>query len=154
MSLQTDIRNDQISWINDSTVAGIAWIAWIAELQSYLNAHLFLGLFSFESHYAHYGPGCFYGRHQDAFHGDANRVLSLIVYLNPEWQAGDAGELVLYTGTSPEERLVIHPQFGTLVMFLSEDIEHEVLVTNKDRRSIAGWFHLNQSHGGLIDPPS
>lgn len=154
MSLETAIRNDCIVWMDDSTQAGIAWTAWITELRNYLNAHLFLGLFSFESHYALYKPGSFYKRHQDAFHGDSNRILSLIVYLNHDWRECDAGDLVLFTGKSPAEPLVVHPEFGTLVIFLSEEVEHEVLATTRDRRSIAGWFHANQSFGGLIDPPS
>ena len=154
LSLDTGIRNDRISWIDDSTCAGIAWIAWMTELQNYLNARLFLGLFSFESHYALYKPGCFYKRHQDAFHGDANRILSVIVYLNHDWQECDAGDLVLFTGKSSTEQRVVHPEFGTLVVFLSEEIEHEVLATTRNRRSIAGWFRANQSVSGIIDPPS
>lgn len=153
LSLDSRIRNDHISWIDSSTAAGIAWIAWIAELQNYLNKRLFLGLFSFESHYALYRPGCFYRRHQDAFHGDANRILSVIVYLNHDWQESDAGELVLFSGESGSEQLIVHPRFGTLVLFLSEEIQHEVLATTRDRRSIAGWFRANQSLGGVIDPP-
>lgn len=154
VSLESGIRNDRISWIDGSTSAGKAWIAWMAELQNYLNAHLFLGLFSFESHFALYQPGCFYKRHQDAFHGDANRILSIIVYLNHDWQACDEGDLVLYTGESSTERRVVHPEFGTMVIFLSEEIQHEVLATHKNRRSIAGWFRANQSKGEVIDPPS
>ena len=154
LTLETSIRNDRISWIDGSTEAEVAWIGWMTELQNYLNAHLFLGLFSFESHYALYKPGCFYKRHQDAFHGDANRILSVIFYLNHDWQEGDAGDLVLYTGTSATEQQIVHPEFGTLVVFLSEEIEHEVLVTTRNRRSIAGWFRANQSKGVIIDPPS
>ncbi len=154
LSLETGIRNDRISWIDDSTAAGIAWIDWMADLQNYLNAHLYLGLFSFESHYALYKPGCFYKRHQDAFQGDANRILSVIVYLNRDWQECDAGDLILFTGKSSTDQQVVHPEFGTLVIFLSEEIQHEVLATTKDRRSIAGWFRANQSTGEIIDPPS
>lgn len=154
LTLETSIRNDRISWIDGSTAAGIAWLAWMAQLQDYLNAHLFLGLFSFESHYALYKPGCFYKRHQDAFHGEANRILSVIVYLNRDWKACDAGDLVLFTGRSSTDQHIVHPEFGTLVVFLSEEIEHEVLATTKDRRSIAGWFRANQSVGKNIDPPS
>ncbi len=154
LSLETGIRNDRISWIDGSTGAGTAWIAWMAELQDYLNARLFLGLFSFESHYALYKPGCFYRRHQDAFQGDANRILSVIVYLNRDWQECDAGDLVLFTGKTSTEQQIVHPEFGTLVVFLSEEIQHEVLATTKNRRSIAGWFRANQSTGDIIDPPS
>lgn len=34
---------------------------------------------------------------------------------------------------------------GTLVVFLSEEFEHEVLPAKRDRYSIAGWFRVNPS---------
>jgi SM-20-related protein len=72
----------------------------VQALQLYLNKQLLLGLFSFESHFSHYAPGDYYKRHKDAFKGEANRVLSLVLYLNSAWQQDDGGELVLY---APED---------------------------------------------------
>ena len=63
------IRRDEICWIDGSTAAGAAWLQWTAELMQLLNRRLFLGLFSFESHYAHYRAGDFYKVHLDAFRG-------------------------------------------------------------------------------------
>jgi len=88
--LNTVIRSDEISWINNDNdndndndnVAGTAWLEWVESLQVFLNRHLFLGLFSSESHFAHYAPGDYYQKHRDAFKGEANRVLSMVVYLN------------------------------------------------------------------------
>ena len=76
------IRTDEISWITNDSEAGCSWISWIESLQAYLNRRLFLGLFSFESHFAHYAKGDFYKKHKDAFKGEGNRVLSVVVYLN------------------------------------------------------------------------
>lgn len=138
------IRTDAIFWIDGATEAGAAWGVWTSEMQTLLNEQLFLGLFSFESHFAHYGKGDFYLTHHDAFKGEGNRRLSIVMYLNPDWLAADAGELVLHVGVGETKVAIkIAPKFGTLVAFLSEDIPHEVLVTEVDRFSIAGWFRVN-----------
>jgi SM-20-related protein len=47
----------------------------------------------------------------------------------------------------------VPPKNGTLVLFLSEEFPHEVLVAKKTRYSIAGWFRINNSIGNQIDPP-
>ena len=137
------IRNDEISWIEGTTKSGVAWLKWAASLQAYLNKRLFLGLFSFESHFARYRKGDFYRKHRDAFLGDAVRKLSIVIYLNKNWLVKDGGELVLYTNEVPAEKIKVAPEFGTLVVFLSEDVLHEVLPPNCDRHSIAGWFRIN-----------
>ena len=144
-TLNDFIRTDEISWINGETAAGNAWLIWTNALQTYLNQRLFLGLFSFESHFAHYSKGDFYKKHQDAFKGEANRVVSIVVYLNPDWTPDDGGELLIYTGVSDSSIVTVTPGFGTIVVFLSEEFPHEVLKTNRDRYSIAGWFRLNSS---------
>jgi SM-20-related protein len=138
------VRTDAISWINNESLAGEAWLRWTDSLQFYVNRHLFMGLFSFESHFSHYAQGDFYKKHQDAFKGEANRVLSIVVYLNREWLTEDGGELVIYTGIPELYTVKILPAFGTLVVFLSEEIPHEVLTAKRDRFSIAGWFRVRQ----------
>lgn len=154
------IRTDEICWITGSSEAGSEWIKWTESLQTYLNRHLFLGLFSFESHFAHYAKGDFYKTHKDAFKGEGNRVLSLVVYLNQNWSADDGGELVIYDKESTvssvidNRKVMVTPSFGTIVAFLSEDFPHEVLPAKRDRYSIAGWFRLNNSIANNIDPPS
>ncbi|MEH6596071.1 MAG: 2OG-Fe(II) oxygenase [Colwellia polaris] len=153
------IRTDEICWITGNSDAGSAWIEWTSELQHYLNRRLFLGLFSFESHFSHYAKGDFYKKHKDAFKGEGNRVLSVVVYLNQEWSADDGGELVLYPDKKARSSLIdnrnisITPSFGTIVVFLSEEFPHEVLPAMRDRYAIAGWFRLNSSIANNIDPP-
>lgn len=148
------IRKDEICWITGESAAGQRWLHWAAELQTYLNRRLFLGLFSFESHFAHYGPGDFYKRHLDAFRGEANRMLSLVVYLNPDWQDDSGGELVLYLDEQDRTGKKVTPAFGTIVTFLSEEFPHEVLPARCDRYSIAGWFRVNTTHADRVDPPT
>lgn len=151
------VRNDKISWINDESSAGQQWLAWASQLQNYLNRRLLLGLFSFESHFAHYAPGDFYKRHLDAFKGDANRIVSIVIYLNSDWLPKDGGEFVLYQNENKDkndqEGLKVLPTLGTIAVFLSEDFPHEVLPANRNRYSIAGWFRVNSSVSQRVDPP-
>ncbi|WP_229360254.1 2OG-Fe(II) oxygenase [Ferrimonas sediminicola] len=147
------VRTDQICWITGESTAGASWLDWAGGLQRFLNRRLFLGLFSFESHFAHYAPGTYYKRHYDAFRGEANRVLSLVVYLNPGWQPDDGGELVLYRDDRDDHGTRVVPLMGTVVAFLSEEFPHEVLPAQRDRYSIAGWFRVNTSVNNRLDPP-
>ncbi|QFT55032.1 2OG-Fe(II) oxygenase [Microbulbifer sp. THAF38] len=147
------VRTDEICWITGESATGRDWLNWAGQLQVYLNRRLFLGLFSFESHFAHYRPGDYYKRHYDAFRGEANRVLSLVVYLNPGWNTADAGELVLYKDEQDRAGTKVTPLMGTVVTFLSEEFPHEVLPANRDRYSIAGWFRVNTSVTDRVDPP-
>ena len=153
------IRSDAISWIERDTAAGEGWLNWAAELQQFLNRRLFLGLFSFESHFSHYAPGDVYKKHLDAFKGQSNRVLSVVLYLNPDWVPGDGGELALYPsdqshhGERCQNMLKVTPSMGTLVAFLSEEFPHEVLPAKRDRYAIAGWFRVNTTSTGRADPP-
>lgn len=150
-----NIRRDAISWIESTKGAQGQWLAFSAQLQQHLNRTLMLGLFSFESHFAHYAPGAFYKTHVDAFKGQANRVLSVVLYLNPDWGSGDGGEMVLYSDQDPGTVLCkVNPHAGTLVVFLSEDFPHEVLPAQRDRYSIAGWYRVNTSNSGRVDPPA
>jgi len=64
---------------------------------------------SCESRCAHYVPGDYYRRHYDALNGDTNRILSLMVFLNPDWAHGDGGELVLYRDAYDQEGLNVTP---------------------------------------------
>lgn len=94
----------------------------------------------------------FYKKHRDAFSGRMNRVISTVLYLNPNWDPEDGGELLLY---SEDDRLLetITPRYGQMALFLSEEFPHEVTTVNKPRYSIAGWFRVNNSPMSWIQPP-
>jgi SM-20-related protein len=147
------VRNDEICWITGESDAGRNWLAFADRLQTFLNRHLLLGLFSFESHFARYAPGAFYKRHLDAFRGQTNRTLSIVAYLNTGWSTDDGGELVLYCDMADREGLRVSPIAGTVVVFLSEDFPHEVLPARRDRYSIAGWYSVNRTTADRVDPP-
>lgn len=136
---ERDLRGDFTLWLDDPACGDAAadFLARMDALRIALNRRLLIGLESLEAHYALYPPGGRYVRHRDRFRDDDARVLSLVVYLNADWQPGDGGELRLYL---PDGEHDIVPRAGTAVLFLSDEIEHEVLVANTTRRSIAGWF--------------
>jgi SM-20-related protein len=148
------VRKNEICWINGESDAGKDWLQWTSEMQLFLNRRLLLGLFSFESHFSHYAIGDFYKRHVDAHKGDANRILSIVVYLNTDWSSESAGEFVLYENDKDIQGIKVIPDFGTIVVFLSEEFPHEALVTKRDRYAIAGWFRLNSSNLNRVDPPA
>ena len=51
LTLNQFVRRDEICWIEGQSPAEHDWLKWTAGLQQYLNQYLFLGLFSFESHF-------------------------------------------------------------------------------------------------------
>jgi SM-20-related protein len=157
-TLNDFVRRDEIRWIEGHSDAEKAWLQWSNRLRLFLNRRLFLGLFSFESHFAHYPPGAFYKKHLDAFKGNprqdpTNRVLSVVAYFNAGWLSEDGGELAMFNANEPDPFLIVTPAFGTLVVFLSEDVPHEVRPAKRDRYSIAGWYRVNNSLNEQIDPP-
>lgn len=152
MQRNAAVRNDEIFWIERTHPAGKAYLDWMEQLRCALNSRLFMGMFDYESHYVHYAPSAYYKKHLDAFHGNTNRIVITVLYLNKKWQADYGGQLVIY---SPDSEHIIErvlPEYGRLVIFLSDKFPHEVLPANKDRYSIAGWFRVNNSSSQRIDP--
>lgn len=141
--LNSTVRRDETRWLNPKHATDAAYMDAMATFRLAINRRLFMGLFDYESHYAHYAPGAFYKKHLDAFKGQSNRVLTTVLYLNPDWQAEDGGQLLIYTPDSREVLQTIDPNFGTFVIFLSEQFPHEVVKAQRDRYSIAGWFRLH-----------
>ena len=139
------LRGDVISWLDDTDGTDQAYLAWMEKLRLGLNSALYLGLFDFECHYAIYGAGAGYAKHSDVLAGKKNRILSTVFYLNEDWQARDGGELVLFGASGEAIIATLNPTFGTMIIFLSESFPHEVLMANRTRRSIAGWFRVSGS---------
>lgn len=61
----------------------------------------------------------------------------MISYLNPNWQAQDGGELQIFQTDNNQK---ISPTESKTVFFKSDELKHEVLVTNERRLSITGWL--------------
>lgn len=141
----SSIRGDVISWLEDEDATDSAFLAQMESLRSGLNERLFLGLFDYECHYAIYGAGMGYAKHLDVLQGKKNRILSTVLYLNPDWQEGDGGELDVYDANGETVIATVQPRLGTMIIFLSETFPHAVRPSNTTRRSIAGWFRVNGS---------
>lgn len=147
------VRGDWVYWPAPDEPGVAAYLEFMESLRLQLNRRLFLGLFDYECHFACYPVGARYLRHVDAFRGDTNRVLSTVLYLNPDWSVDDGGELLLYRGNDCDPFESVSPAFGTLVVFLSEEFPHEVLPALRPRYSLTGWFRVNGSVAGFVDPP-
>jgi len=147
------VRRDRIHWLDMSCQPTQFYLAWAERLRCYLNRELFLGLFDYECHYSHYPDGAFYKKHLDAFQGNSNRRLSSVLYLNPAWQPGDGGELLIYAADDSTVIESVQPSFGRMVIFLSEEFPHEVLPTRSSRYSLTGWYRVNNTTALNLDPP-
>jgi SM-20-related protein len=140
---RNDVRGDRILWLDRSLASSAQQPLWQAldALRLALNENLLLGLFSFEGHYALYPPSAYYRRHRDRFRDGAGssdiRVISCAIYLNEDWAPTDGGALRIYDGERVRDVL---PVAGTLVCFLSDRFEHEVLPATRERLSLTGWF--------------
>jgi SM-20-related protein len=144
-----------IYWLDTAQTAAAVhdYLDWIEQLRLGLNRRLFLGLFDYECHYAYYAAGTFYKKHRDVFKGGGNRVVSSVLYLNPHWTPQDGGELLLYARDGNTLIESVAPQYGRMILFLSEQFPHEVATTRCPRYSLAGWFRINNSIGCSVDPP-
>lgn len=137
-AVRREIRGDLIQWIaGEGSAAERQALERLEGLRVALNGTLQLGLHELECHYATYPPGAFYARHLDRSPAGVERVVSVVLYLNPDWHADDGGELRLYT---PSGEIDVAPRGGTLATFLSERLEHEVRPARRVRRSLTGWF--------------
>ena len=139
---QLDIRSDETAWLDENDAVDSLYLAAMKGLQEGMNERLYMGLKYHEAHYAHYKPGAFYQKHLDAFRGKSSRKLTTVFYLNESWKISNGGSLLIYDG---EDLLIesVVPVLGRLVIFLSDIFPHEVLASNKDRYSIAGWFRID-----------
>jgi SM-20-related protein len=144
--LRPDVRTDRILWLDADAEPPLAhWFAAMDHLRLALNRETYLGLFDFESHAATYPPGAFYARHLDQLAGTRDRIVTVVYYLNADWTAADGGLLRLY----PDDRAPVDvvPAAGTLVVFLADRFEHEVLPAVRPRHSLTGWFRRRPTAG-------
>ncbi len=138
------IRGDFILWMDEKAQeeAEKLFFSKINEFANYLNKTCFLGILHKEFHYALYPEGTFYKRHLDTFQNDDRRKLSIALYLNePNWQPKYGGELAIYLPEGAQEKTIeISPIQGRMVIFESQELEHEVKTANQNRLSITGWL--------------
>lgn len=142
--VENKIRGDEILWLDAATATPdeTAFLQRIGEFVQYVNQTCYLGLRDYEFHYALYPTGTFYKRHLDQFRSDSRRKLSVICYLNTDWQETDGGQLALYLPNTDgtEQTITVSPTGGRLICFESGRLEHEVLPATRERLSVTGWL--------------
>ncbi len=134
------VRSDKTLWLEGHDESEKLYLAWMESLRQKMNQELYLGLFDYESHFAHSEEGCFYQKHLDVLRGNNKRLLTTVFYLTQGWEDTDGGELLMYDEEGLNVIKKVPPRIGTMVIFLSDKFPHEVLPSTKDRFSIAGWF--------------
>ncbi|ACY48503.1 2OG-Fe(II) oxygenase [Rhodothermus marinus] len=142
-TLRRDIRGDRIYWLDPEHPTPAQEVYWqvVDQLRRRLNETLFLSLHDAEAHLAIYPPGSFYRRHLDQHRGRALRLITLVLYLNPDWRPEDGGQLRIYPDPeAPDEGIDLLPEGGLLVGFRSDTIPHEVLPARRARYSLTGWL--------------
>ncbi|HEY5919912.1 MAG TPA: 2OG-Fe(II) oxygenase [Chryseolinea sp.] len=139
LQINETIRGDYIRWIdkNEAPPPAKVYMDRLQGLCEYLNQSLFLSLKDYEIHFTIYPAGSYYKRHLDQFKKDDHRKLSVICYLNKEWEEQHGGQLRMHT---PDKPIDVLPLSGRLVCFRSDQIEHEVLPATKERLSLTGWM--------------
>lgn len=136
----SQLRGDHTRWFQSGALSmpQQTFTDRIDVLRIALNRELMLGLVDSESHYAVYRPGAAYARHRDCLRDSDARVISAVFYLNDAWHEAEGGALRLYLADQTHRD--IFPHAGTLLLFLSAQFEHEVLVATRHRMSIACWM--------------
>ena len=132
-------RSDLIYWLDrtHNNIHENGFLDLMDDFVTYLNTTCYTGITSYEFHYTLYEKGSFYKKHLDQFRNNDSRKYSMIMYLNSEWKEEDGGELCIHHGDKFQN---ISPVNGRTVLFKSNELEHEVLITNKPRMSITGWL--------------
>lgn len=143
LSYDGAIRSDSIYWLDKkhNNAFENEFFAQIEEFIKYLNISCYAGITGYEFHYSLYESGDFYLKHLDQFKNNPSRKYSMISYLNSNWQESDGGELQIHQLGNNQK---IAPTQGKTVFFKSDELVHEVLVTQNTRMSITGWLKSDQ----------
>jgi len=147
------VRGDYIYWLeeHDKTVDQIKVSEEISAIGAGIRQNLFMRFERLESHFALYPAGSQYAKHLDKTKSQNTRYMTFILFLNDQWESGHGGELRIYKES--DSKIVefnIEPKMGRLVLFLSNHIYHEVLLTHQPRYSLTGWFNQASAFELLI----
>lgn len=139
LQINESIRGDYIQWLDKTTAPSSVklYLDRLNDLTLFLNQSLYLSLKDYEVHMTVYPAGSFYKRHLDQFKKDDHRKLSVICYLNHDWKEEHGGQLRIYLPDGSKDFL---PVAGRLICFRSDQLEHEVLLANRERLSLTGWM--------------
>ena len=135
-----ELRGDELRWLDGGEAGpGLTPVLRAFEqLKDELNQQAYLGLDRRELQGARYlRRGALYTRHVDSFQGLAGRRVTFIYYLNPGWLPAHGGCLRLHLKAGAVD---VPPRLNSLVVFLSEQVEHEVLASFADRSALTAWW--------------
>lgn len=137
------VRSDKIYWLDRAHNNAVEndFFDLMDAFVAHLNSSCYTGITSYEFHYALYEEGSFYSRHLDQFRSNDSRKYSMIMYLNEDWVGADGGELRVHHDDKSTQDIA--PESGTCVFFKSNELSHEVLITNKPRLSVTGWLKVD-----------
>jgi SM-20-related protein len=141
----SSIRGDRIFWLDEEKTelndCQKKIFATLDQLKTVFNHNFYLNLKKFEFHYALYSPGSHYDKHIDQHKGRNQRIITLVHYLNSDWEAKLGGRLLVYD-PSEENKLMlsVEPIFGRTMLFFSDVFPHEVELSLQTRLSLTGWF--------------
>jgi len=143
---QPEVRGDSICWVQPgSSVAKLPFFEWMAALRGVLNERFNLGVRSQEFHFARYPEGRGYRKHLDQHRGRNLRKISVVLYLNPDWNTALGGELCFYQPTDPETEIArFAPMNARLAVFVSGLMPHAVLPCRDTRWSVTGWLRTDE----------
>ena len=139
LSFNGTVRSDVIYWLDrkHNNAFENEFFDKIDAFVIYLNESCYAGITGYEFHYSLYEKGDFYLKHLDQFKNNSSRKYSMISYLNSNWEKSDGGELMIHQENNNQK---ISPTQGKTVFFKSNELVHEVLVTQNTRMSITGWL--------------
>ncbi|TYZ58936.1 hypothetical protein PybrP1_010791 [[Pythium] brassicae (nom. inval.)] len=102
------------------------------------------------------GAGSKYPKHCDNSGLPDQRKVTMVYYLNPEWEASQGGELRIYSKHNGV--VVVPPVADTLAMFWSDQIVHDVLPTMNDiavtahrRYALTLWL-VSENESEIVNP--
>ena len=137
--IRHDIRGDHTFWLDRGRdIALVPFWELVDETIRIFNRYCFLSISGYEFHFASYPPGARYEKHLDQFGSRSNRLITVVVYMNNDWQHGDGGELEMFLRDGSS--VLVAPLAGRCVMFKSAEVPHMVREARVDRHSVTGWL--------------
>lgn len=143
---QPTVRGDFICWVQSGTaLAKHPFFASMTRLRQALNERYAMGLRGQEFHFARYDAGAGYKKHIDQHRDSDRRKISIVLYLNPDWDDANGGELCLYDPYGPDVEIGrFAPLGGRMAVFVSGIMPHEVLPARAVRWSLTGWLRTDE----------
>ncbi len=132
---------------------------WVRLLRAGINKHLPDGweVAEIEEQYLYYSEGGKFEPHRDTHcnplvdcrlgeDGQHPRLLTYLIYLNPDWKESDGGTFVIYEKW-PEMVVqeVLKPELGKGIFFRADKVHHSAEWVNTFKRAITLFINIKKS---------